>query len=265
MSENTHEDNQPQPKGRKATKGNGPIPPVMPVKPVEPEAPDFLPHSPARAKQIAFEPDDGVGGPQPTAKSVFENLEDLRVTDDELGDEEDLSGPSVMFNKPKRTKYFRTHPDWSLNALLFEYEDEEKNRRVTYYVHPSLKNHPALEGCLKRVTLYAYIYLDGQLGIWAVSRAAENGPQAGGYHWSKSAKQAVKAAQTTWIRVYSTSGRYKFAKPKGVVHPDPIWPSITFNEMLADALEDLCILNDKHEIIIEMETGEQPAGSRQFD
>jgi hypothetical protein len=111
-------------------------------------------------------PDNGSSDTDPT--SVFEDLAALRKeTRITVTKREMLT--TVVVDRPASDCYFRVNPDpeTMLEATVYKLKDGPD--RATYYVLPSMRDHPLLIDRIRWVLLVCtYVWPKRQIGIWPV-------------------------------------------------------------------------------------------------
>jgi hypothetical protein len=176
------------------------------------------------------------------------DLEKLKLTQDY----EALAGvkkviTTIPVARPHRHLWIRVHPEWQLEAAIFE----DKTDRATYLIDPSCLS--LLIG--EVVGKVLYVYMDRQsrdLRIWPIRLPGEDGKLD---NWSKSALAAAQIAKNKWIRLASNQslGAYDVFESKTSADDVPIWPEITFKEVLEIAFTDYYINTSEHPVIKRLE------------
>jgi hypothetical protein len=178
--------------------------------------------------------------------SVFDNLEDLKVTSNDGGGgtiQEVLT--HVPLERPKRQEFFRAHPDpdWSLTtSILF---DDENFGRDAYLVMPQMRG--ALLGDARPVLLVPVITRQGVLKFWPLKLPLDDGrPNA----WFESAREAVELSKERWVCIKPDLGlgAYRILRAIGDI-PDPVWPDKPVNELLEIAFRGRIIDSDDHPLV----------------
>jgi hypothetical protein len=150
---------------------------------------------------------------------------------------------TVPVRKPDRQSFIRVHPDraYRLNTAVVELKTE----RETYLVEPQLI--PELPGEVIRTALFTAIDRQETLFLWPVHLPDLNGrPNL----WNSSAMQGAELAMKDWIRIASNLrlGAYELFKASATL-PDPVWPDLSFNELLRIAFKDKFIGSLEHPVV----------------
>jgi hypothetical protein len=160
--------------------------------------------------------------------SPFDNLSALRLDQnfaDTVGVKKLLT--SVPVRKPNRQDFVRVHHDPSYRmtpAAIIELRED----REVYLVHPIMAQQ--LPGEFSTVTLYLTINRQGVLHLWPVKLP---GPDGKHNEWHRSAAEAAELAMKKWVRVTANMslGAYDIFEAINDL-PEPVWPDISFDEIL---------------------------------
>lgn len=148
---------------------------------------------------------------------------------------------AIPFRKPNGQLFFRVHPEWHLNAAILQLKDDGEN----YIVAPTLFAELAQEVRAKKV--YTGVTREGTVFLWPVNLESEDGRLDS---WSKSAHQAAKIAEKTWVRLVAnrSTGAYDVYEATGQLG-EPAWPEMTFDEVAQLAFRDRFIDSLSHPIL----------------
>jgi len=177
------------------------------------------------------------------------NLENLRLSQNfgELVGVKKLL-TTVPVRKPGKQDFFRVRPgvDWSVDTAVLELKED---RGETYLVAPAL--WPELPGELVPKRLFTTINRQGVVAIWPVRLPGEDGRQD---NWSRSALEAADLGQRNWIRLVANMslGGYEIFRATRDDLPEPIWPDLTFQEILKIAFQDRLIQTLDHAVILRL-------------
>jgi len=151
---------------------------------------------------------------------------------------------TVPVRKPGKQDFFRVRPgeDWRLETMVLEIKED----RETYLVAPEL--WPELPGELVPKVLLTTINRQGVIAIWPVRLPGEDGRQD---NWSRSALEAADLGQRNWIRLVANMslGGYEIYQATRDDLPEPIWPDLSFQEILKIAFQDRFIKTLDHSAI----------------
>lgn len=149
----------------------------------------------------------------------------------------------VPVRKPGRQEFFRTQPDldmWLETSVL-----EFKEERLTYLVEPSLAPHLPGEAVAK--LLVPSITAHGLFFLWAIRLPDERGRLD---DWNSVALEAAERAKKSWIRLMANmgAGSYDVLEAAGKF-PDPEWPELPLDRVLALAFKDRFIEDLDHPVL----------------
>ena len=150
---------------------------------------------------------------------------------------------TVPVRKPHRQSFVRVHPDesWRLETAVLEVKEE----RETYLVDPAIWSE--LPGEIVPKVLFTAINRQGVVFLWPVRLPGEDGRHDA---WNRSALEAAHLATKQWVRVSANMslGAYEVFEATGNL-PEPIWPDISFKELLEIAFRDKFIQSLEHPVI----------------
>ena len=100
-----------------------------------------------------------------------------------------------------------------------------------------------------------YLSRTGGLGLWPVSLPDDLLGKRD-TAWGVTARAAAEIAETKWVRMQSNMayGRYDIVTSTKI--PDPVWPSITLNEILKIAFGDGHLIDSLDHSVIRQLQGE---------
>jgi hypothetical protein len=251
MSENVH-DNQPQPsKGRKVTKGNGPI---LPVDPSERPADALSEFEEAIAGPNGIETASSDSAADDADEALAEIEEAISNGDDEDVIEVEESNLSYPIRKPFRSKkkfeFFMTHPDpamWIKAWVVIENFGMEENYHLpTGAVRDQLLDH------LVQVEFVPGISSRAKVFICPIPCESVTGRVNS---WTKSLRDAALEARTRLTKILSDQdeGRYRIFHPRGKNVPLPEFPKdFTRKTMLARMFRDHVLRNLDNDVAREI-------------
>lgn len=164
---------------------------------------------------------------------------------------------TVPVGKPNDQVYFMAHPDlekYTKEVWLFTNKEAESIGGRLYIVHKSLLGIPEMMNQAKLFTLHLCV------------KNGKNDPflfplpdpvYGRGYSWHVAQHEAVKIAQTRWVRMVANHsiGGYDVLKSQGVLN-DPVWPKETLEQLIQIAFKENFLLpaemrpdKDDHPII----------------
>jgi hypothetical protein len=151
---------------------------------------------------------------------------------------------TVPVRKPGRQDFFRVNPDPAYRlspAAILELRDDGE----VYLVLPSVA--PELPGEFVSVTLFWTINRQGVVSLWPVRLPTPEGRYS---DWHRSAGEAAELAMTRWIRLRANLnlGAYEIFEAEAKV-PEPVWPEISFPEILKIAFRDRLVDRIDHPVL----------------
>lgn len=150
---------------------------------------------------------------------------------------------TVPVRPPHKQSFIRVHPDESfrLETAVLEVKEE----RETYLVDRGLWSELSSE--IVPVNLYTTITRQAVVFLWSIRLP---GPDGRHNPWHRSALEAAQVATKTWIRVVANMylGAYEVLESTGNV-PEPVWPDVSFQDLLKIAFRDKFIQGLDHPAI----------------
>ena len=178
-----------------------------------------------------------------TQKSPFSSLRLTQNFGETLGVKKVLT--TVPVGRPSKDRFFRTHPspNWVFPAWILE----NKVSGETYLVSAEVAS--VLGGLVRAVELYTAI--DRQNNVFFIPIPLP-GPNGVRNPWHESLLQAVMRARLIWLRITANKdlGGYEIFEAAAKL-PEPIWPDITLDELLAIAFRGRIITNPDHPVVQE--------------
>jgi hypothetical protein len=152
---------------------------------------------------------------------------------------------TVPVRKPSKEWYVRTHPDpaYRLQTVVLELKED----REVYLVSPSLWPELASEPTFSPRLLIAAVNRQGILFLWPIRLPGADGKID---DWSRSALDAAGEAESRWIRVTANMSLQAYeitAAPRQV--PEPVWPDLTFQQIIKIAFRDNMIDGWNHPVL----------------
>jgi hypothetical protein len=147
---------------------------------------------------------------------------------------------TVPARKPNPQEFVRVHPspDFRENLALIDLKDE----REDYLVRPEVL--PELTGEVVFKTIFTAINRQGVLFLWPVRLPAPDDRKS---DWHRSAREAAELAIEKWVRLKANQslGAYEITVAESVM-ANPVWPQLTFQELLRIAYRDRMITSVEH-------------------
>jgi hypothetical protein len=156
---------------------------------------------------------------------------------------------TVPVRKPLPQDFVRVRlePQYRETLAFIELKDD----RETYIV--DLGTVPELQGECFFATLFTAITRAGVLFMWPVKVPAADGRTS---EWILSAAWAAQHAMKCWVRVKSNMGlgAYEIFEAQGII-PEPIWPELSFEEIIRIAFKDRIIRSLDHPVVKRLHGG----------
>jgi hypothetical protein len=120
-----------------------------------------------------------------------------------------------------------------------------KEDREVYLVTPWMAQ--ALPGEFSTASLYLTITRQGVVHLWPVKLP---GPDGKHNEWHRSAAEAAERAMEKWVRVTSSMslGAYEMFEASADL-PEPVWPDLSFEEILKIAFRDRIVDSPDHPLV----------------
>ena len=149
----------------------------------------------------------------------------------------------VPCRKPNRHEFVRVRAgeEWRLETGVFE----DKVNREIYLVQRDL--WPELAGEVFPVCLFLAVNRQGDVFLWAAKLPGSDGRSN---TWNDSALAAARIAETKWVRVAANmpGGMYDVFEAAGEL-AEPVWPELSFPELLKLCFKDRFIRQADHPAI----------------
>jgi len=151
---------------------------------------------------------------------------------------------TVPVHKPYAHEFVRVHtsPEYRENFPIIELKGE---RNEEYLVTSQLL--PDLTGEFVTKTLFTAINRQGAVFLWTVRLPDADGKQN---EWWRSMREAAELAMERWLRIKANMGlgAYEIFVAEGSIH-EPIWPGISYQELIRLAFRDRLITSLDHPVI----------------
>ncbi len=169
-----------------------------------------------------------VGGEDPFS---LDNLSVAGTSAEDLGIEKPIL--HIPVDKPGKQEFFRAHPEpaFRLDARVIKLEAERETYLVTRPIWPEIP------GETKLVKLVPCLTRSGAIYLWPLPMPDELMGRRD-TTWGITARKAAELAERSWVRMTANmqTGAYDVVTSAHI--PDPVWPKITFPEMLKIAFGD---------------------------
>jgi hypothetical protein len=150
---------------------------------------------------------------------------------------------TIPVRKPNRHEFIwvRAGEDWRFETAVLELKEE----RETYLVDKTL--WPTLANEIVPKVLFTVMNRQNVLSLWPVRLPGEDGRID---QWSRSALEAAELGQKHWIRLTANMslGAYEVHIAENEL-PEPVWPQLSFQDIIRIAFKDNFIQTVDHPVI----------------
>ena len=150
------------------------------------------------------------------------------------------TGPA---RRPNPQDFVRVHPspDYRADFALIDLKDD----REDYLVRQEVLSELISEVVFK--TIFTAINRQGVVFLWPVRLPAPDDRKT---EWPRSQREAAELAMTKWVRLKANMslGAYEIAVAESVM-ADPIWPDLTYQELVRIAYRDRMITTIDHPVV----------------
>jgi hypothetical protein len=150
---------------------------------------------------------------------------------------------TVPVKRPSPQDFVRVHPapEYRADFAMIDLKDD----REEYLVHPTIL--PDLNDEVVRKTIYTAINRQGVVFLWSVRLPASDDRRS---DWTRSRREAAELAMKRWIRVKANTslGAYESFEATSVI-ADPIWPELSYQDLLRIAFRERIITTLDHAVI----------------
>lgn len=148
---------------------------------------------------------------------------------------------TIPVRRPDRQSFIRVHPEHRIETNVIEVKEDNE----TYLVERNL--WPALSVELTPKLIVAAINRQDVAFLWPIRLP---GPDGRLDPWNTSALTAAERAMREWVRVTANRslGAYDIFTADATL-PDPVWPDISFEDLLKIAFRDRFIRDLDHPVI----------------
>jgi hypothetical protein len=149
---------------------------------------------------------------------------------------------TIPVRKPGSRNFFRVHPDEEYR--LYNVPVVEDDKHELHILADELEIPDDLERFVTRVNLLTCITHKGTLFLWWFKNSTND--------WSKSAGRIARRGVSEWVRLSAdmdANGYRVETAPSALRDVQPVWPTMTFAEILNTAFEANCIDTLDHPVI----------------
>ena len=150
---------------------------------------------------------------------------------------------TVPVKKPSPQDFVRVHsaPEFRENFAMVDLKDD----REEYLVHQTIL--PELTGEVVYKTVFTAVNRQGVVFLWPIRLPAPDDRKT---EWPRSAREAAELAMTRWVRMKANMslGAYEITVAESVM-ADPVWPELSYPELVRVAFRDRIITTLDHPVI----------------
>ena len=148
---------------------------------------------------------------------------------------------TVPVRKPLTHDFFRVHSDPEFRSPLAIIELKDADREI-YLIPPRVAVE--LPGEFAMAMIHTVINRQGVISLWPVRLPSPDGKIM---EWHRSAAEAAELAMRRWIRIKANMslGAYEIFEAASTI-ADPVWPDLSFKELLRVGFRDRFVSNLDH-------------------
>jgi hypothetical protein len=150
---------------------------------------------------------------------------------------------TVPVRKPGKQDFIRVRPEpeYRENFAMIDLKDE----REEYLVRPEVTEELAGEVVFK--TVFTAINRQGVIFLWPVRLPA---PEDRKSDWPRSERVGAELAMRQWVRTRANMslGAYEHTVAESVT-ADPVWPELSFQELVRIAFRDRMVTSIDHPLV----------------
>jgi hypothetical protein len=150
---------------------------------------------------------------------------------------------TVPARRPSPQDFVRVHPseDYRADFAVIDLKDDREDYLVRQEVLPELTGELVLK------TIFTAINRQGVVFLWPVRLPAADDRKT---EWPRSAREAAELAMSKWVRMKANMslGAYEITVAESVM-ADPVWPDLTFQELIKIAYRDRMISSLDHAVV----------------
>jgi len=150
---------------------------------------------------------------------------------------------TVPARRPSPQDFVRVHssPDYRENFAMIDLKDDREDYLVRREILPDL------EGEVVSKTIFTAINRQGVVFLWPIRLPARDDRKS---DWPRSAREAAEKAMDQWLRVKANMslGAYEITVAEKVM-AEPVWPELSYQELLRIAYRDRMITTLDHPVV----------------
>jgi hypothetical protein len=150
---------------------------------------------------------------------------------------------TVPVKRPSPQDFVRVHPapEYRENFAMVDLKDDREEFLVLPAIMPELTNEIVYK------TVFTAVNRQGVVSLWPVRLPAADDRKT---EWPRSAREAAELAMTKWVRMKANMslGAYEITVAESVM-ADPVWPDVSYQELLRIAFRERIITTLDHPVI----------------
>jgi len=150
---------------------------------------------------------------------------------------------TVPVKRPSPQDFVRVHPapEYRENFAMVDLKDD----REEYLVLPTIL--PELTSEVVYKTVFTAVNRQGVVSLWPIRLPAPDDRKT---EWPRSAREAAELAMTRWVRMKANMslGAYEITVAESVM-ADPVWPELSFPELVRIGFRGRIITRLDHPVI----------------
>jgi hypothetical protein len=154
----------------------------------------------------------------------------------------------IRIGKPKKSSFFRSHPDptYRLPVNIIEYDSGMM--REEFLVMPSVAE--ALVEETKPKLLVLCVDKMSTPSLWLAPRQAEDGFQRTN-PWNTSALEALRLSETKWVRMSANMAAGAYTIHTSPSDSEPDWPDLPLSELIKLGFGEERVIRDMNHPVIQ--------------
>ena len=154
----------------------------------------------------------------------------------------------IRIGKPKKSSFFRSHPDptYRLPVNIIEYDSGMMKEE--FLVMPSVAE--ALVEETKPKLLVLCVDKMGTPSLWLAPRQAEDGFQRTN-PWNTSALEALRLSETKWVRMSANMAEGAYTIHTSSSDSEPDWPDLPLSELIKLGFGEERVIRDMNHPVIQ--------------
>jgi hypothetical protein len=162
----------------------------------------------------------------------------------------------VRYEKPPKGVFFtvraETTKQWKDRAFYYTLQIEGRD---PYLVAPHIAKLKNDEDVIRPVLIVRYVTMAGEEGLWPLKLDPPDGKSNS---WNKSAQKVLELAESSWVRIITGKGHYKYAvSPRTFTQVPPRFSNRSYDELISIVFKDTTILSLEHEIWDALQNGSE--------